>query len=91
VRIGNNTSSTLTLKTGSPQGCVGSPLLYFLFTHDCVALYDTNSIIRFDDETTVVGLTKNDRSAYREEVSELTLWCKTKTLIVDFRKQSRLT
>ena len=43
-----------------------------LFTHDFVALHDTNSIIKFADDTTVVGLiTNNDESVYREDVSEL--------------------
>ena len=36
-RVGNNTSATLILNTGAPQGCVLSTLLYSQFTHDCVA------------------------------------------------------
>ncbi|KAI3373950.1 hypothetical protein L3Q82_022512, partial [Scortum barcoo] len=35
VRIGDNTSSTLVLSTGTPQGCVLSPALFTLFTSDC--------------------------------------------------------
>ena len=69
VRVGNNTSATLILNTWDPQGCVLSPLLYSLFTHDCVATHASNSIIKFADDTTVVGLiTNNDETAYREEV-----------------------
>jgi hypothetical protein len=34
VRVGNNTSATLTLNTGAPQGFVLSPLLYSLLNHD---------------------------------------------------------
>ena len=49
-----------------------SPLLYSLFTHDCVAMHASNSIIKFVDDTTVVGLiTNNDKTAYREEVRAL--------------------
>jgi hypothetical protein len=36
VRVGNNMSPMLILNTGAPQGCVLSPLLYSLLTHDCV-------------------------------------------------------
>ncbi|CDQ86081.1 unnamed protein product [Oncorhynchus mykiss] len=100
VRVGNNISTLLILNTGAPQGCVLSPLLYSLFTHDCVAMHASNSIIKFADNTTVVGLiTNNDETAYREEVRALGVWCqennltlnvnKTKEMIVDFRKQQR--
>ena len=47
VRVGNNTSSRLILSTGAPQGCVLSPLLYSLFSHDCMAKHDCNTIITF--------------------------------------------
>ena len=74
------------------------PPLYSLFTHVCVAKHDINTIIKFADDTTVVGLiTNNDKGAYREEVRELAVWCqdnnlslnvsKTKELIVDYMKR----
>ncbi|KAK3522952.1 hypothetical protein QTP86_010313 [Hemibagrus guttatus] len=55
-----------------------------------------NHIIKFTDDTTVVGLiSKNDESAYKKEVQQLTAWCrannlslnvdKTKEMVVDFR------
>jgi hypothetical protein len=56
VRIGNNTSATLTLNMEASQGCVLSPLLYSLFTHDYVAMHDSNSMINFADDATEVGL-----------------------------------
>ena len=52
VRVGNNTSATLILNTGAPQGCVLSPLLHSLFTHNCMVKHDANTIIKFDDNTT---------------------------------------
>ena len=73
-----------------------SPLLYSLFTHDCTTWHDSNTIIKFADDTTMVGLiTNNDETAYREEVRDLTVWCKdnnlslikTKEMIVYYRKK----
>ena len=98
VRVGNITSATLILNTGAPQGCVLSPLLYSLFTQDCTARHDSNTIIKFADDTTAVGLIiDNNETAYREEVRDLAVWCqdnnlslnviKTKEMIVDYRKR----
>ena len=98
VKVGNNIYTSLTLNTGAPHGCVLSPLLYSLFTHDCVAMQASNSIIKFADDTTVVGLITN-KTAYREEMKALGVWCqannlslnvnKTKEMIGDSRKQQR--
>ena len=80
------------------QGCVLYPPLYSLFTHDCMAKHNSNTIIKFTIDTTVVGLiTDNDETAFREEVRDLALWwqdnnlslnvSKTKELIIDYRKR----
>ena len=56
-----------------------SSLLYFLFTHDCMAKHDYNTMIKFADDTKVVGLiTDNDETAYRE-VRELAVCARTTT------------
>ena len=70
-----------------------SPLLYSLFTHDCVAKHKSNTVIKFADVTTLVGLiTDND-----ETVRHLAVWfhynnlslnvSKAKELIVDSWKR----
>jgi hypothetical protein len=75
-----------------------SPPVLPLFIHDCTARHDSNTIIKFADDTTVVGLiTNNDETAYREEVRDLIVWCKdnnfslnamkTKEMIVDYRNR----
>jgi hypothetical protein len=70
VGIGNNTSTMLTLNTRAPQGCVLSVFLYSLFIHDCMPMHDCNTIIKFADDTTVVGqITDDDETVYREEVT----------------------
>ncbi|XDV14228.1 hypothetical protein PO909_002405, partial [Leuciscus waleckii] len=56
---------------GAPQGCVLSPLLFTLLTHDCAAKHSSNHLIKFADDTTVVGLiSQNDESAYRKVQSD---------------------
>ena len=87
VRVGNNTSTTLILNTGAPQGSVYSPPLYSLFTHDCTARHDSNTIIEFADDTTMVVLiTDNDETAYREEVRDLAVWCQDNKLSLNVIK-----
>ncbi|KAF7711379.1 gastrula zinc finger protein XlCGF28.1-like [Silurus meridionalis] len=64
------------------------------------AMHSSNHIIKFADGTTMVGfISKNDKSAYREEVQRLTACCganslslnvdKTKEMFVDFRRAQR--
>jgi len=98
VKINNLLSKTTILSTGAPQGCVLSPLLYCLFTNDCVSSHDSVQLVKFADDTTVEGLiTNGDETAYRQEVDRLVSWCddnnlqlnasKTKEMVVDFRRK----
>ncbi|KAI4874104.1 hypothetical protein NFI96_018126, partial [Prochilodus magdalenae] len=97
VTIHNLTSSTTILSTGSPQGCVLSPLLFTLLTYDCSPIHPGCHIVKFADDTAVIGcITNSDESGYRQEVEHLEGWCrknnlcinvkKTKEMIVDFRR-----
>ncbi|KAI4905153.1 hypothetical protein NFI96_027015, partial [Prochilodus magdalenae] len=81
VRVGSSTSSTITLNTGAPQGCVLSPLLFTLLTHDCTPSHSSNLFIKFADDTAVVCLLSNsDETDYRNELSCLASWCKRNNL-----------
>uniref|UniRef100_A0A674MJD0 Reverse transcriptase domain-containing protein n=2 Tax=Takifugu rubripes TaxID=31033 RepID=A0A674MJD0_TAKRU len=97
VRLGKTVSDSVTISTGSPQGCVLSPLLFSLYTNCCTSSHQSVKLIKFADDTTLIGLISNgDETAYRREVARLVSWCghnnlqlnaqKTVEMIVDFRK-----
>ncbi len=99
--VGSNPGLLQHFISAEPQHwCSAGLRSHSLYTHDCTATHSSNVIIKFADDTTVIGLiTDNDETAYRAEVSTLTKWCqenhlslnidKTKELVVDFRRQSR--
>ncbi len=60
VKVGQFTSNSITLNIGAPQGCVLSPLLCSLYTHDCVSSHSSTSIVKFAADTVVLGLINND-------------------------------
>ena len=98
VRIKSCQSSTVTINTGAPQGCVLSPLLFILYTNDCVAKDSCCSLVKFADDAALVALLKDSHDdGYRSEIKNLSHWCKdnyllinvkkTKEIIIDFRNR----
>lgn len=71
VRVGSRTSK--------PQHT--DLLLYSLYTHNCVVRKGSNSVVKFAEDTLVIyWITNNNKRAYLEEVEDLSLWCKAKSL-----------
>ncbi|KAK3533800.1 hypothetical protein QTP70_029508, partial [Hemibagrus guttatus] len=94
VRLGTHVSDLQHISTGSPQGCILSPLLFSLYTNGCTSGHQSVKLLKFADDTTVIGLiSARDESAYWGEMDRLVSGCsmnnlelKTVEMIVDFRK-----
>ena len=104
VKIEEYNSQTKEISTGAPQGCVLSPVLYTLYTNDIQSpAIGTVPVIKYADDTAIVGLISSDENLYQRTISEFNTWCgqnylllnilkKTKEMIIDFRKEAhRLT
>lgn len=97
VKLGKHTSDSRSISTGSPQGCVLSPMLFSIYTNSCTSSHQSVKLLKFADDTTVIGLISgDDESAYRWEIDHMETWfgrnnlelnpLKTVEMVVDFRK-----
>ncbi|KAK3545392.1 hypothetical protein QTP70_006945 [Hemibagrus guttatus] len=56
VRLGTHVSDPQHISTGSPQGCVLSPLLFSLYTNGCTSGHQSVKLLKFADDTTLIPL-----------------------------------
>ena len=58
-----------------------SPFLFSLYTLDCRPTHEANIILKFADDTIMVGrITSNNEAAYRTEVENLVSWSRENNL-----------
>ena len=73
-----------------------SPILFTLYTNDCVSSQPNCSRFKFADDTAISSLLFHSDNSYRSEIDNFVTWCdenflelnvsKTKELIIDFRR-----
>ena len=90
-------SEKLLSSTGSPQGCVLSPLLYILYTDDCRSQHTNRHILKFADDS-IVSLLNGKESEHGPVLNDFIAWCdsahlhlnvsKTKDMVIDYRRKS---
>ena len=96
VKFNGVKSDILVINTGAPQGCVLSAFLFTIYTTDCTSSSGSIVIIKYADDTVIIGLLKcDDDVKYRMEVDRFCNWCddnhlnlnvsKTKEMVIDFR------
>ncbi len=98
--VNSNTyfSSNKVINVGSPQGTCISPALFTIYTDDCRSECDRVKVVKFADDTAILGLlddTHESFSLFTSEIERFVSWCerhslhlnvsKTKDMVIDFR------
>ena len=100
IRLNGLLSSALRTNIGAPQGIVSAPFLFALYTADCRSTDESCPVVKFADDTELVGKISNDEVAiYHKQTENFVNWCdknylylnvsKTKEMCIDFRKNQR--
>ncbi len=92
VKINNTLSDPKITHTGAPQGCVSSPVLFTLYTNDCISSNTRNYIFKLSDDTAILSLLykDSDLSFYHSEIKTFEQWCDASKLILNVKKTEEI-
>jgi hypothetical protein len=90
-------SDVVFTRTGSPQGCVLSPLLFILYTDSCRSTQECSFITKFSDDSALLSLFQGPENDHGLALTDFVNWCddnfldmnvtKTKEIVFDFRRE----
>ncbi len=86
MRVNDELSDLSVTSTGSPQGCVLSPLLYIMYTNDCRSTYVNCHISKFADGMVIVSLLNKDEFSHGPVVDDFMTWRQDSFLVVNVSK-----
>jgi len=95
VSVNGHLSQAIISNTGSPQGCVLSPL-FIMYTDSCRSSQPGSYLAKFSDDTALLSLFQGPHCNHGLALTSFVKWCdfnfldlnveKTKQLVIDFRK-----
>ena len=90
VRVNNTTSSATVVSTGSPQGCILSPLVFMLCKNDCRSIRPNRYFIKFSDDTALLILLSNDEVGHDPVSNDFVAYCDRSYLCLNAKKQRHM-
>ena len=86
--LGKVKSNILVTNTGATQGCVMSPVLFNLYTHDCKSAFCNCTIVKYADVTVIIGKISNGEcDEYVAQVHQFVDWCRSNFLELNKENQ----
>ena len=73
--MNSTTFNVKIVSTGSPKGCVLSPLLLMLYISDCSSIRPNRYFIKLSDDTPLLSLLSNDEVGRGSVLSDFVAWC----------------